>query len=504
VQLLSGELEEPVPVTMTVKTRHAPALLALVHAAGLLLGVLARVVLPAWARRSALLRDRRDLLLQLKARRRSSTDASLRQVIDQATVGLRGWQRVDTMRERVTAATRTVAAAIEDLEARLATVTAQVEVRRQAARPRDLLPAAVQVRLDEVAEALDTAQKALLERRDPPAVAAELARVDTQLLSMGDHARSYLSELSAHTGALATVLAGKVHGAAGVLRARVEVLTGIVSAGGVGTSGGGAAAPAGAEGATGAVPGTGSEGAGAGADPFREVGALLDACSRAAVFLPSIYEAARALAHEATTLDGLPDGVGAEGVRSRAAELTGALPSGPTLATLASRVKAVLDALHDALVDGLAPDAAALVDAELGTGDLSAAVRARQAALTSGTLLSRSGTGGPGLDGEAGAGVDEPPAVPTLPAIPVPWVDRLVAAPGRAFLGMLSVGAWLVHLLLAVAIVMLSGYALFLPDWLGDTNDLAQAFAWAFAVDTSLAGLAALVGSRQTTTVANP
>ena len=50
----------------------------------------------------------------------------------------------------------------------------------------------------------------------------------------------------------------------------------------------------------------------------------------------------------------------------------------------------------------------------------------------------------------------------------------------------------------------MTGYALFLPDWIGTNAQVGQVAVWAFAVDTSLAGLALLITTRATSTVQAP
>ena len=90
------------------------------------------------------------------------------------------------------------------------------------------------------------------------------------------------------------------------------------------------------------------------------------------------------------------------------------------------------------------------------------------------------------------------PAV-VLTGARAPITDRLRALPSARTLTLTGFATELLHLIAALAVVLFTGYALFLPTWMGTFADLAQVVFCAFAVDVSIAGLTALVTSRAQT-----
>lgn len=438
--LVSDQVGTTTPVAVTVVTRRPNTLIGLVLLGGVLLGWLVRRVLPLAADRAQRLRARADLDAWL-----DETDAAYddRAVHEAVAVARRTLGR-KTDADSIAAAEASVRTALTGFETRLAELSASANALEVAARRRRGLEA-LDDELLAVRAQVATARAAIAGLRGDEATAAvrdATAALRRLVEGAGQASASPLADL-------ADALAGRTEGAQGQLARVVATLQGAIPA-----------APA--------------------ADAtVEQLGTYLDGLSLASRFA-AVDAAVRQVAGEAqsavralgqrTPPVPAPDVASAAGALLSAVDRGEAAATAPVLRQLQEAYEAAAAPLGDDVPQRVARgDVAAFASQHLGAGDES--------------------------DGVAPVEVDLGGETTEVTAVGPPVLTpRTLSVPTAAALAQL--GAVGLHTLVAVVLVLVTGYALFLPDWLGTNAQLGQVAVWAFAVDTSIAGLALLAAQR--------
>lgn len=441
--LVSDQVGTATPVAVTVVTRRPNTLIGLVLLGGALLGWLVRSVLPLAAARSQRLRARETFDAWLAETEAGYDDTAVREAVAAArrTLGR------STDAEAITAAEKTVKDALAGLETRLAALATQANALEVAARSRRGLEA-LETPLGEVRAGVVSARAAIAGARGDAAAQAVRDATDGLVRAAAAAASVGTTPLDE----LAAALDGRTQGAQGALAALVDTLR--------------AAPPAPAPGAD-----------------VDEINAYLDALAVASRF-PSLDAALRQVATEATAahagLGKRTPTISAPAIATAARDLRDAVDAGAGASTAP-----VIRRLNDAYAAAAAQIGDETVTARVASGDVAALVPAH---------LGGGGDGGHGPEqpaiGEA-PGPEERAVTTVGPPVLTPRVLSLPVASALSRLGALGL-----HTLVALVLVLVTGYALFLPDWLGTNAQLGQVAVWAFAVDTSVAGLALLAAQR--------
>jgi hypothetical protein len=500
VQLSSPQLSSTVPVAFTIITRRTPWLIAVALVGGVLLGLLLRRLLPALTNWRTTQLERRDLDDQLATWHTEYHDSDFRDEIAQQ----RGRLRAASFRKLagVIAEVRTNATQqLQDLRSSLKTQddryrAASKVFHREWHLPSDeptddRPPPRIRAAADDARTNLADADAALA-NKNAGAANTFMNSVDTaagetskNAIAWGDHVHSDVGQLSGD-------LAGYDRGALSDLKVALAPIAAM-------------------------VPTQPAQAAGANATDS----AITDAEQRLAQVDAAMrrYATARpyleALAAEADEVAGGFDdhGFDASEVESAADALRKADAAGgpdPRVDVdhtgVAAAVRALIKKIRDmfkAVQGGSDP----AVQELLQRGDL---VGAANALLSHHRQRTPAGVGATTrLGGAAAAALtvarstatieqDERPTAVDVRARSL-IVDRLRDLPGAATLALAGFMTELLHFAAAVSVVLLTGYALFLPEWTGTFTQFTQAVFWAFAIDVSITGLTALVTSRAPT-----
>jgi hypothetical protein len=440
--LVSDQVTGAVPVSFTVVTARPDSLIALVLLVGVGLSWLLRSALPLLSRQVALLRRRSDLARWLDELDELYPDATLRA----ATAAAR--RNVDRASDAaLTTITTDITASVTTLETSLRVLTVEHDTLVHAARTRPGLEAAEPALVEVRAHAADAL--AHLGRCDAGKARTALAAGVSRLRALAANPPQTVLLTD-----LATALAGRTEGAVG------ELLT-----------------------AVGSVQPT------APPDVTATVTALGEHLDTLAITprSPALRAAVLKVADEA---DAVVTGLKQAAQPAQAPALTTA-----AAALRADQDRGVVDALRALLTayDDLA-DTRQLDDdarAKAARGDvLGAFVPAH-------LRFGAAGTPAPAASG-TGAPDDTERATTPAPALRPPGL------PSRGVIAAAALALGILQVVVAAFVVLVTGYALFLPDWIGTDAEIGQVAVWAFAVDTSLAGLVVLVTRAAPTTAAAP
>ncbi|WP_324651588.1 hypothetical protein [Georgenia sp. H159] len=482
VELVSPQLTDPTTVTITVLTRRHPVFLGAALVLGALLGTLVRVLLPRWTAALATQRARADLLLQLDALRAASEDTTFREDITAIRVALaaaRGRSRIDTA---VAAAARDAQLRVTALDEALRGHSATLAALRSAARRRPALPAELEQPLARLSAALDVAGTSL-ERRDATSAGEHLRSSAEEAGRLLDAASTWTADVRSALADATTAVGQPTADGAGALRARLDGLAGRLP-------------PESAE----ASPPTEPDAV------ATQLDAVLTALDRAggyaALNLPvAVTRLADDVRDAADTLESVEPAV-ATTLRTAADRFSDSLPPVGRdlrrhLDDLTERFSTLRDVLVDELGRGLPTDRRDPVTAAVSRGEVvtAALLRAQALATPTTTRLGTAASTGPVTAGTVAVPTEQEPAEtpPVLAQAPVTFGALIRTLPRRTLIGAAGMLLGLTHVVLALVLVLLTGYALFLPDWQGHYADLFQAFTWAFAVDLTITGLRALV-----------
>ncbi|WP_026075317.1 hypothetical protein [Cellulomonas massiliensis] len=445
--LVSDQVGTATPVTVTVVTRRPNSLIGLILVGGVLLGWLVRSVLPLAARRAERLRARQAVDGWLADTEAAYDDRAVHEAVAAAR------RTLDRQTDAAALATAeaSVRSALTAFETRLAELSASANALEVAARHRRGLES-LDAQLTTVRAQVAAARAAIAGLRGDEATSAvrdATAALRRLVEGAGEASAAPLADL-------ADALTGRTEGAQGELARVVATLQSAVPA-----------APA--------------------ADAtVEQLGTYLDGLSLASRFRAvdaAVRQVAAEAASAARALGQRTPPVPAPDVESSAQALRTAVDRGEGASTAP-----VLRRLQEAY-DAAAAPLGAEVAARVARGDV--------AALASQHL----GAGGDDAAGPVEVDLSGETSQVTTVGPPV-LTPRTLSLPAAAALAQL--GAVGLHTLVAVVLVLVTGYALFLPDWLGTNAQLGQVAVWAFAVDTSIAGLALLAAQRTGPTAAGP
>lgn len=483
VQLSSPQMAAPAAVTFTVVTRLAPALLGLVLLLGVLLGLAVRTALPAMTNRITLLRERESLRTQIEELIASTSDPDFLAVATARLETLAGRGTTTQLRNRVSTTRTEVTAAWRHLEQRLKDAATSHDELRTAVRDRPHLPASFTAPLAPVTAALDAAEAALGGRNAADA-AAHLTGAASAVGVLRSTVDTWLTQAGEQVANLAETLNGRTEGSLSLFHPVLDGLTRLL-----------APKPAAADGAR--------------PTDAAAVTTGLEVVNRVTGYArPQLRAWGRAVAAEARQV--VSEVGGAAGVDT--AEITKAAdaldPAAVTdpddvptaLAATTTAIRSLLAAYRDVLVRQLQGGAA--VEGLLTSGDVLEAARTALPPPPAPSAGARAGspTTAPEPSLDEGTVPEETPEPAPLELPP----GRRGLSPERALLAAAAFGVSVLQFVIATAVVLVTGYALFLPEWLGTYPDLVKAFTWAFAVDTSLAGLTLLLTQVRASAAAPP
>ena len=496
VLLSSPQLSTPVTVTFTITTRRSPVLIAIALLAGVLLGLLLRLVLPTLTNWRKTQLQRQDLDEQLAAWQDQYQDPDFRKEIGDLRTTLRNAkyrQLADVIGTVRTMATQK----LQDLQTRLTTQDAAFRAAAEVFRREWRLPPdqkagddepGIQAAVNQARAGLAKADAALAVK-DAKAADEALARVTDAARNTSDAALRWGNQVSQALGAMVADLQNYDSGTLASLKA--------------------ALGPA-AQGAPAEI--TQANGPGTGADPVHdaesrlsEVHATMERYAAARPYFAALAgeadEVARGLTEHRFSAGPIP--AAAQGLR----DTSNAAGDDPAVAgpRVTAAVREVVDATREAIGSAPLGDRPE-VQALLSRGDLVGAANRlfdqhpAPAAAAVGAARLGPGTRAALAVAQSTAATYEhrDPAI-VLPGARAPITDRLRSTPSSVTLAFAGFAAEGLHVLAAVIIVLFTGYALFLSNWTGTYADLVQVVSWAFAVDLSVAGLTALVTSRART-----
>jgi hypothetical protein len=491
VQLSSPQLSAPVAVTFTITTRRHPGLIAVALLAGVLLGLVLRRLLPTLTSWRTAQLQRRDLDEQLAAWRDEYQDPDFRTKIEE----LRQQLRQAKTRELTDVITSVRAAATEQLQGlqnRLMEQDGRFRAATAVFRRPWQLPAdetvgnddvpGIQAAVNRARAGLDDADEKLA-RKNATAASDALLRVDdaardtsATAVRWGDQVRQGIGELNADLkdydrGALANLKVALASTAAG---APVD--------------------------------------AGPEADLVRDaenrlgqVHATMQRYAAARPYLAALAAEAEEVARGLTEYGFPAQGVTAAAKALRDTDSTKGHDPSVAGSPIAQAVRELVAATREA-IESVQGGNDPVVQDPLNRGDLVGAAnellnrhRAPAGAAGGATRLGGRTQAALAVAGSTASGREfRDPAV-VLTGARAPITDRLRTLPSARTLALAGFAAEFLHVIAAVAVVLFTGYALFLPTWTGTFADLAQVVFWAFAVDISIAGLTALVTSQTQT-----
>ncbi|WP_432842744.1 hypothetical protein [Dactylosporangium sp. CA-092794] len=472
VELTSPQLSAPVTVTFTVTTRRHPGLIAVTLVAGVLLSLLLRLVLPGltnWRARHA---ERRRLDLQLAGLAEEYPDGDFRAAVATAR-GELGAAKGGELATAIDNARTQARTALAELRARLSTLDGDYRSWAVVLHRDWRLPAVLTGPIGAARDHLAAADTALA-AHDAGAAEAAIASVRQAAQDLARAAADWGNDTGSALRRLADAIGERTAGALGPLRE-------VVLRTRAGLPDPDTAAPAGSP---------------------DDLARRLDPVHLTMGRYPAVRRGLDAVAAEA--------GVIAAGLRERgqeadevAADAAGLREAdrreGDDPATAAGPVAAALQTLLTdtvaAIKRPLGSADAAEVDRLIAAGNLIGAAEAVLNRLPAprGATGTRLGDAADVRLAAITAASTDAPAAPAvvLPPAHAPIGDRLRAAPGAIGLAVAGAGIAVLHSVAALVVVLLLGYALFLPGWSGSLADVSKVLVWAFAVDLSLTGLTA-------------
>jgi hypothetical protein len=476
VQVTSPQLASPVNVTFTVTTRRHPALIGLALLVGVLLSLLLRMVLPrlvAWRRRRI---QRQQLELQLAGLADEYPDRDFQDVVAQARRTLDG-AKESAIPDAVSTARGTVGQALQRLQAELSTLDGTYRshvavLRRDWQLPADLMAAVTATRPKlAAADAALTARDARTAREQLDTVDQAAQEIARKAVDWGARARQGLGDLF-------TAVGNRNQGALGQLRDAVTRARD--------------SAPQEASSPT-AVPENLTQ-------RLTAVHQTIDRYATVRTYLHAFAAESELIARELADRNQPAADLSEAAASLRAADRDHGGDPATAATPVAARVAALVDATHAAIREPLQARVDPDVETRLTSGDMVGAAEKMMSQLAGAPPAA----GGPTRLGTAAetvlatATADASTQTSTEPAVVLPsarasLTDRLRAAPETFALAFAGAGAALVHTLVALVIVMLVGYGLFLPTWSGTLADVTQIIVWAFAIDLSVVGLTALL-----------
>ncbi|WIM93245.1 hypothetical protein ACTOB_005218 [Actinoplanes oblitus] len=475
VQISSPQLSDPVPVTFSVTTRRHPGLIAVFLILGVLLGLAVRTLLPraaAWRAREI---DRRQLEADLTSLAGQYPDEEFGAFLAERRAALHAARGAGVT--TTAAAIRTaVAQRLEALQAELTGLDDRYRAPATILRSDWRLPASLADGVGAARAALARADAAL-DARNRGGARDALTDVDRAVDDLVREAGDWGALALAGLTDLANALGDRDKGSLGQLRTAV-----LLARSGVPVSA--VASPA------------------TTADLARRLREADQTVQRFAALRPYLNGVAEEADLLAKTLAEHQQDVADLTAATRSAR-AGARAAGDDPATAAEPLARVISELvtaeQDAIRRPLRAAQEPAVDAMLASGDMAGALQ-----VVLGKLGTTTAPTSPVLLGDeattimaATRTVSEatPVPQPRLAILPnrSPARDRWNAASRGIVLAVAGAGVLLVHTLVAVAIVLLVGYGLFLSSWTGTLNDVTTILVWAFAVDVSIAGLSALL-----------